>query len=247
MRPVTAERYSQEYPSTRAQRAGQFICIVCVLLGYVLASSAVWTLQKLVFSDIRYGNWLNDFVLKCALVMVSMFYLSLWKLKPSQAGISMGNHKPPSRVAIFSVITVPVFGTMFLLVLRAISLGPHAPFSIGQVLCTCLLAPVAEEIYIRGWFQTVFAQNVLNQRIVVWTSAGMFALLHLFRYFKGQPLGETLLLALGALLLGLVVSKARQNSGSIFQSALLHMIYNTTGIFLTFAFWLIGKDVLKVF
>ena len=106
---------------------------------------------------------------------------------------------------------------------------PDSPFAImAAVALVVILAPLSEELLFRGWLYTALRWR-FGFRAALWATALMFALAHW---------ESTHLYALAILPIGLVLGYVRERTGSAAATTLFHMIYNSSGLALTF---LLGK------
>jgi membrane protease YdiL (CAAX protease family) len=102
---------------------------------------------------------------------------------------------------------------------------PKAPVAvISSFLLVVVLAPVAEELFFRGWLYTGLRQS-FGFPLALGVSAILFALAHWER---------THLYAAAILPVGFALGYAREMTGSTRASALFHGLYNLTGWVLTY-------------
>ena len=87
-----------------------------------------------------------------------------------------------------------------------------------------ILAPLAEELLFRGWIYTALRWR-FDFATALWATAIIFALAHW---------ESTHLYALAILPMGLVLGYVRERTGSTRATTLFHMIYNFSGLALSF-------------
>lgn len=95
-------------------------------------------------------------------------------------------------------------------------------------LWTALFCPVAEEIYLRGWFQTRLARFWGAGVKVVFASALVFGALHVFWGFRGKPWDATMFQVFTTFLFGLVLARSRQRTGSLLPPIVFHIALNAS-------------------
>lgn len=121
----------------------------------------------------------------------------------------------------------------------------HAAFSpVGKLILLCVYVPLAEEVFVRGWFQTALLRGAGETRAVfaVLGSSVVFAAMHVF--VGGGPIG-TIVTVVGAFLTGLIAGQLRQKSRSLLPAIAVHVGYNLTGLFLATPFYSLLANVLK--
>jgi membrane protease YdiL (CAAX protease family) len=102
---------------------------------------------------------------------------------------------------------------------------PESPLAImAALMLVVILAPLSEELLFRGWLYTALRWR-LGFRASLWATALIFSLAHW---------ESTHLYALAILPIGLVLGHVRERTGSVRATTLFHMIYNSSGLALTF-------------
>ena len=121
----------------------------------------------------------------------------------------------------------------------------HTAFSpVGKLVLLCVYVPLAEEVFVRGWFQAVLLRGAGETRAVfaVLGSSAFFAAMHVF--VGGGPIG-TIVTVVGAFLMGLITGHLRQKSGSLLPAIAMHGVYNLTGLFLATPLYSLLANILK--
>ena len=102
---------------------------------------------------------------------------------------------------------------------------PDSPLAVVAAFAlVVILAPLSEELLFRGWLYTALRWR-FGFRTALWATAIIFALAHW---------ESTHLYALAILPIGLVLGYVRERTGSVRATTLFHMIYNSSGLALTF-------------
>jgi membrane protease YdiL (CAAX protease family) len=107
--------------------------------------------------------------------------------------------------------------------------------SVGLVLLVCILAPVCEEFFFRGFLQTLLMENVkggkrllrLNFSYGLMLSALIFGVLHLlYISIPGTSLAGVVINAILAVVFGLLMGYIYQETRSILTPVLMHSLLN---------------------
>ena len=102
---------------------------------------------------------------------------------------------------------------------------PDSPFAaVSAFFLVVILAPLSEELLFRGWIYTALRWR-FSFAVALWATAILFAIAHW---------EATHLYALAILPMGLVLGYVRERTGSTKATTLFHMIYNFSGLALTF-------------
>ncbi len=102
---------------------------------------------------------------------------------------------------------------------------PETPLAmVAAFALVVILAPLAEELLFRGWLYTALRWR-FGFAAAFWATSLLFALAHW---------DSTHLYALAILPIGLVLGHVRERTGSARATTLFHMIYNFSGLALTF-------------
>lgn len=102
---------------------------------------------------------------------------------------------------------------------------PDSPLAVvSAFVLVVVLAPLSEEWLFRGWIYTALRWR-FGFAAALWASAILFAIAHW---------EATHLYALAILPMGLVLGYVRERTGSTKATTLFHMIYNFSGLALTF-------------
>ena len=98
------------------------------------------------------------------------------------------------------------------------------PAVVAAFALVVILAPLSEELLFRGWVYTALRWR-FGFASALWATALLFAIAHW---------ESTHLYALAILPMGLVLGYVRERTGSAKATTLFHMIYNSSGLALTF-------------
>jgi len=108
---------------------------------------------------------------------------------------------------------------------------------IVQVLIYWLLKPITEEIFFRGWLQTIISKRVDSSisistikisYAVIFTSL-IFGIFHGTLYFSGMNGYKVITMMLFVTILGLFTGYYREKTNSLFPSIVNHISYNALG------------------
>jgi membrane protease YdiL (CAAX protease family) len=103
----------------------------------------------------------------------------------------------------------------------------------GVVLWIWLVSSVVEEIFCRGWFQSLVAgpdgaDPRAARAAVIW-SAGLFGSMHLSLLFAGVDIASVALTVVSVTALGYVCALARARTGSLLPAIVTHVAFNAGG------------------
>jgi membrane protease YdiL (CAAX protease family) len=167
-------------------------------------------------------------VLDTMLAMGSGLLLRRNRISWKAAGICLPEGSISWAFNLSALVVVQLLGSSILFLLKAPDSYPSS-LSIGQrLLWMCAAAPVTEEIFSRGWFQTAYFRAVGTGRTnsTVLASAAVFAGMHVF---VSASLLRTSVTVIAAFLSGIVFARVRQASGSLVPAVLLHSCFNLSG------------------
>ena len=105
----------------------------------------------------------------------------------------------------------------------------------GMVLWIWLVSSVVEEIFVRGWFQSLVAGAAEDDprgeraRAAVFWSAALFGTMHLFLLFGGVGIATVAVIVPSVTALGLVCATARARTGSLRPAIAAHVAFNVGG------------------
>ncbi len=106
----------------------------------------------------------------------------------------------------------------------------------GMVLWIWVISSVVEELFCRGWFQTLAAgggdsdpRGERASRAAVPWSATLFGAMHLPLLLTGAEIAASVLIVLSVTALGYVCAIARAQTGSLRPAIAAHMLFNVGG------------------
>jgi membrane protease YdiL (CAAX protease family) len=108
--------------------------------------------------------------------------------------------------------------------------------SIGQkLLWLCIFAPLAEELFMRGWFQSTYLRvaGPAGATSAIVMSATLFAAMHVF---VSTSWSRIIVTVVTAFLSELIYRRVRQASGSLLPAVVMHSVFNASG-------WLVAKPL----
>ena len=231
--------FSSEIPSPTLGRKRSRRAVVrsafLVWLTSVFATVILFLLSK---SSFESHAWAQLLVVDVTWVFGSILLLTRDKITLQEAGVSTPTQPISWPLNLAILLGVQIAGSAVLFAVNAPD-SFVSSFSFGQrLLWICGLAPISEELFLRGWFQTAYmrapAQGKALSGIVA--SAAFFAWMHLFVSTSTVRIAVTFA---GAFLSGLVFANVRQASGSLFPSILMHAAFNISGWLMARPLWIL--------
>jgi membrane protease YdiL (CAAX protease family) len=126
-------------------------------------------------------------------------------------------------------------GVMLALGLRGMGARLAAYGLPGMVLWIWLISSIVEEVFCRGWFQSLVAgvgesdpHSERTRAAVIW-SAALFGTMHLSLLFAGVEIAAVVVIVLSVTALGYVCSAARARTGSLRPAIAAHVMFNVGG------------------
>lgn len=107
---------------------------------------------------------------------------------------------------------------------------------LGIVLWIWLVSSVVEELFCRGWFQTVVAGAGTSDaaderpRAAVWWSTALFGTMHLPLLLTDVEVAAAVVIVLGVTALGSVCATARARTGSLRPAIAAHVLFNVGAV-----------------
>lgn len=104
----------------------------------------------------------------------------------------------------------------------------------GIILWIWVISSIVEELFCRGWFQTLAGggesdpQGERARAAVPW-SAALFGAMHLPLLFGGAEIAASVVIVLSVTALGYVCATARGRTGSLRPAVAAHMMFNVGG------------------
>jgi membrane protease YdiL (CAAX protease family) len=204
-----------------------------VWLTSVFATVILFLLSK---SSFERHAWVQFLIVDVTFVFGSILLLTRDKITLQEAGCSTPTQPISWLLNLAILLGVQIAGSVVLFAMNAPD-SSVSSLSFGQrLLWICGLAPIAEEFFLRGWFQTAYMRAPAEGKAVsgIVASAAFFALMHLF--VGTSPVRIAVTFA-GAFLSGLVYANVRQASGSLFPSILMHSAFNMSGWLMARPLW----------
>lgn len=101
------------------------------------------------------------------------------------------------------------------------------------ILWVWLFSSTVEEVFCRGWFQSLVAgadkSDAHRTRMAIISSAALFGSMHLALLFSGMEIAAVALIVLSVTALGYVCATARARTGSLLPAIAAHMMFNVGG------------------
>ena len=180
-------------------------------------------------------QWTKLLVFDSTLVIASILLVHRDNMPRKVAGICSSARPFPwfwnvtfliglNTVASILILAAKVPGTML------------SSLSTGQTLLwVCVFAPLAEELFTRGWFQSSYlrAVGVAGPTSAILASATLFAAMHLF---VSASLLRNAVTVVAAFLSALIYGRVREASSSLFPAVIMHSVFNAWG-------WLIVQPI----
>jgi membrane protease YdiL (CAAX protease family) len=113
--------------------------------------------------------------------------------------------------------------------LRGMRAGLAAYGLLGIVLWIWVFSSIVEEVFCRGWFQSLVAGGD-TRAAVIW-SAALFGTMHLGLLFSNVEIAAVVVIVLSVTALGYVCATARARTGSLRPAIAAHVMFNV-GAFL---------------
>jgi membrane protease YdiL (CAAX protease family) len=105
----------------------------------------------------------------------------------------------------------------------------------GYVLWIWVISSIVEEVFCRGWFQSLVAgvgesdaHGERTRAAVMW-SAALFGAMHLPLLFAGVDIAAVVVIVLSVTALGYVCATARARTGSVRPAIAAHVMFNVGG------------------
>jgi uncharacterized protein len=106
----------------------------------------------------------------------------------------------------------------------------------GIVLWIWVISSTVEEVFCRGWFQSLVAgsgepdsHGERTRAAVLWSTA-LFGTMHLVLLFAGVEIATVVIIVLSVTVLGYVCATARARTGSLRPAIAAHVMFNVGGI-----------------
>lgn len=202
-----------------------------ILLVYAIAAFAALLarVSTVNFED----SWQSTLALQGTMAAAAVLSIKLDKMGWAEAGVRLPKIHRLGIANVFGVVAINLGISMALLAGRFPPMHRVTPHSLAtDLFWIAVLCPVAEEFFIRGWFQTALYRTlgIGSRTLVILLSAATFAFLHFFWLLRGSPLSTTTMLVCATFLSGLFFARSRDRSGSVVPAMLLHAIYNLTAV-----------------
>jgi len=189
-------------------------------------------------SGFAHSTWKTQFVIKTGMILIALVGIAIVGCGFRGAGFRRAAEKGWAWRAILlgaslgGMVTLVIFFTpaQGMTFLRQLGLG-------GLVLWIWFYSSVAEEIFVRGRFQTALASNgtttvtVFGKKVTssVLASGLLFGTLHLSLIFHGVDWWTVAIVFLGTSLLGLIAAHLRERYESLLPAIFAHVAFNVGG------------------
>ena len=230
---------SSEIPSPMVDRKRSRRAVVgsafLVWLTTVLATVILFLRGR---SFLESHAWASLLIVDFTWVFGSFLLLARDKITLQEAGISVPRQSISWLLNLAILLGVQLTGSAVLFAINAPD-SFVSSFSFGQrLLWICGLAPISEEFFLRGWFQTAYMRAPAQGKAIsgIVASAAFFAWMHLF--VSTSPVRMVVTVA-AAFLSGLVYARVRQASGSLLPSILMHAAFNVSGWLMARPLWIL--------
>jgi membrane protease YdiL (CAAX protease family) len=206
------------------------------LFVWFVADLATSLLALLAKDFVESHQWTELLVFDSTLVIASILLLHRDNMPRKVAGICSSAHPFPWFWNVTFLIGLNTVASVLLLAAKA----PNtmlSSLSTGQNLVwVCVFAPLSEELFTRGWFQSSYlrAGGVAGPTSAILASATLFAAMHLF---VSTSLLRNAVTVVAAFLSGLIYGRVRQASNSLFPVVIMHSVFNAWGWFIVQPIW----------
>lgn len=125
-------------------------------------------------------------------------------------------------------LVLGVASTGIILAFRLRGMGGHlaAYGLLGIILWIWVISSTVEEVFCRGWFQTLIGEH--TRAAVMW-SAALFGAMHLPLLFGDLEIAAAVVIVLSVTALGYVCALARARTGSLIPALAAHVMFNVGG------------------
>ena len=228
-------------PFSRGNEDSTSIIISAVFLG-AMALFAAWGSSSAVvyLADEGSPEWIGLFINGAAMLAVSLVLVLASSLgDPSGFGFTRPKVGAGYGAGVTWGLLLGVLASVLNLSAGGSGLVPLRGLSIVQIiLLVWLLASVAEEVLVRGFFQSYLEPlshigfKAFGKRISlpVLLGALFFSAMHLILLTTGTPFLTVYVIMAFMFFLGLVTGYQRERSGSILPSIVTHVSFNVGGL-----------------
>jgi membrane protease YdiL (CAAX protease family) len=140
------------------------------------------------------------------------------------------------------VLGVVGTGVILALGLRGMRGNLGAYGLLGIVLWIWLFSSIVEEVFCRGWFQSIVAGSGESTHTAIVWSAALFGTMHLVLMFSNMEIAAVVVIVLSVTALGYVCATARARTGSLRPAIAAHVMFNV-GAFLAGVIYTIAYRV----
>jgi membrane protease YdiL (CAAX protease family) len=203
------------------------ITVLTAAVVYVVAA----LLTRLVPQPLRDAHpWLSQATLKPLLIVFSLGLMYAMRRPFADFGFRRATGK--SKRWIAAGVALGAVSTMLVLALglegmQKIMKGYTLPMI---VLWVWIGSSVAEEIFVRGWFQSALTMRGVGQRPSVILSGLLFGSMHLSLLVAGVEPATVAVIVTATTLLGLVCAHVRATRDSLLPAILAHVGFNVGGM-----------------
>lgn len=216
-------------PSTTTAPQALRPLVLRTVVVFFLCAIPAWTARQL--TDGQFG-WISPLIFQGVMLVATAALLRRSGIDSGQSGMIC-----PSGLRwtgyLPLAVALEILSSLVLIRNHSYFLAGGDPISTAAAFFwTGLYVPFAEELFLRGWFQTSLARALdsSSSRIVVLSSATVFALLHLGWYLRGRSGTATTIGVVAAFFLGWMCARAREQTQSLLPAFAIHVVFNVTGI-----------------
>lgn len=183
-------------------------------------------------------NYVNDVI---GSLLFLLFFVIFVKRKSKgnfkEFGFSLSDYKSLLKSFIIGIVLV----TIHIVVSRNFEGRGHYlnnyPITI-KILIYGLLIPLSEEVFFRGWLQTLLTRRMtnsfqiykINLKFSIVIIAFLFCLFHSLLYLADVSLSKTATVILFTFFLGIFSGYYRDKEKSLLPAIIMHISYNSAGI-----------------
>ena len=203
------------------------VTVVVALVMFVIAALS----GRAIPHAVREAHpWLAQIVVKIVLTIESFALMYASKKPLATYGFRKSEGRNGKLIALAFGL-----GALATLVVLGAGLKGLAPILKGYtfldiVIGAWIISSVAEEIFVRGWFQSTIAGQV-SRRAEILLSGALFGSMHASLFFAGVEPASAVVIMVSTFCLGLVTATLRARSGSLMPAIYAHVAFNVGGMF----------------
>jgi membrane protease YdiL (CAAX protease family) len=205
--------------------------VLITILTAVITYGVAAAVTRLIPQPLRDTHpWLSQAVLKPLLIALSLGLMYAMRRPFADFGFRRATGKSKAWIALG--VALGAVATMVVLLLgleglQKVMKGYTFPMII---LWVWLGSSIAEEIFVRGWFQSTLVMRGVAQRPAVILSGALFGAMHLSLLAVGVQAASVAVIVTSTFLLGLVCAHLRATRDSLMPAILAHIGFNVGGM-----------------